>query len=198
MEKCAVLGRNNDRVVPKAEEFCPSAQTVEVCKNMLANMLNSVEKWCFGVLSKNQGKKVNKSGESCQLKCLHQHFGLSFASSYVSGENLQQDKAPTHKSAETSTCFLENGVDVLENWPPKSTDLNIIENLWSILKGRVAKRHSKTLEDLETFAFEEFYAIPNQYVEKLFKSIKNRLNLTKINQGTFHPILEASVFYLVS
>ena len=101
------------------------------------------------------------------------------------GEVLQQDNAPAHKSAETSTWFLENGVDVLENWPPNSPDLNIIENLWSILKGRIAKRHPKTLEDLETFALEEFYAIPDEYVQKLFKSIKNRLILTKINRGGF-------------
>ena len=34
-EKFAVLGRNNDRVVPKAEEFCSSTQTelksAEIC-----------------------------------------------------------------------------------------------------------------------------------------------------------------------
>ena len=97
------------------------------------------------------------------------------------GEVLQQ----AHKSAETCTSFLENGVDVLENWPLNSPDLNIIENLWSILKGRVAKRHPKTLEDLETFALEKFYVIPDEYVQKLFKSIKNRLILTKINRGGF-------------
>ena len=96
-----------------------------------------------------------------------------------------EDNAPAHKSAETSTWFLENGVDVLENWPPNSPDLNIIENLWSILKGRVAKRHPKTLEDLETFALEEFHAIPDEYVQKLFKSMKNWLILTKINRGGF-------------
>ena len=31
------------------------------------------------------------------------------------GELLQQDNAPAHKSAETSTWFLENCFDVLEN-----------------------------------------------------------------------------------
>ena len=39
------------------------------------------------------------------------------------GGSLQQDNATAHKSAETSTLFLENGVDVLENWPPNWPDL---------------------------------------------------------------------------
>ena len=50
------------------------------------------------------------------------------------------------------------------------SDLNI-ENLWSILKSRVAKRHPESLEDLETFALEEFYAIPDEYVQNI--STKN-------------------------
>ena len=56
----------------------------------------------------------------------------------------------------------------------------------SILKGRVAKRQLKTLEDLETFALEEFYANPDEYAQKLFKSIKNRLIITKNNRGGFN------------
>ena len=100
-------------------------------------------------------------------KSLHNILASHLLPHMYLGEVLQQDNAPAHKSAETSTWFLENGVDVLENWPPNSPDLNIIENLWSILKGRVAKRHPKTLEDLETFALEEFYAIPDEYVQKL-------------------------------
>ena len=107
---------------------------------------------------------------------------------------MQQDNAPAHKSAETSTWFLENGVDVLDNWPPNSPDLNIIENMWSILKGRVAKRHPKTFEDLETFAFEEFNAIPDEYVQKLYKSIKIRLNLTKITRRGFSRFFKLQCF----
>ena len=55
----------------------------------------------------------------------------------------------------------------------------------------------KTLEDLETFALEEFYAIPDKYAQKLIKSIKNRMILTKINRGGFARYLNASKFYLV-
>ncbi len=100
-------------------------------------------------------------------------------------EVFQQDNAPAHKSAETKTWFYENGVQVLENWPPNSPDLNIIENLWSIMKTNVGKRHPKNVEELERVVLEEFFLIPNSYVEKLFKSIKTRVNLTIINRGGF-------------
>ena len=33
------------------------------------------------------------------------------------GKIVQQDNAPAHKLAETSTWFLVNDVEVFENWP---------------------------------------------------------------------------------
>ena len=56
------------------------------------------------------------------------------------GEIVQQDNAPVYKPAETCTWFLENGVDVLENWPPNMPDLNIIENIWSELRKRQSSK----------------------------------------------------------
>ncbi len=71
-------------------------------------------------------------------------------------------------------------------WPPNSPDLNIVENLWSILKTNVGKRHPKNVEALERVVLEEFHLIPSSYVEKFIKSIKTRLNLTIINSGGFN------------
>ena len=82
--------------------------------------------------------KENRVNSSVHADILASHLLLQM---YL-GEISQQDNALAHKSAENCTWFLENGVEVLENWSPNSPDLKIIENL---LKN-IAKRHFKTLE----------------------------------------------------
>ena len=64
------------------------------------------------------------------------------------GEIFQQDNAPAHNAFGTKVWMAENAVDLLENWPAQSPDLNIIKNIWCILKQRVLKRHPKNIDDL--------------------------------------------------
>ena len=91
------------------------------------------------------------------------------------GEKLQQDNAPAHNSILSKTWFSENGLEILENWPPNS-DINIIENVWSLLKKRVFQRHPKNIEKLWAFCQEEFERIPLEYIQNLYNSIPDRLN----------------------
>ena len=46
-----------------------------------------------------------------------------------SGKKLHQDNAPAHISILSKTWFSENGLEILENWPPISPDINIIQNV---------------------------------------------------------------------
>ena len=69
----------------------------------------------------------------------------------IYGRNVifQQDNALCHKSRVVSSFMNNYGICCLSDWPPQSPDLNIIESLWSDLKGNVAKyRPANTLEDL--------------------------------------------------
>ena len=67
------------------------------------------------------------------------------------GEKLQQDNAPAHSSILSKTWFSENGLEILENWPPISPDINSIENVWSLLKKGVFRRHPKNIENFGHF-----------------------------------------------
>ena len=44
-----------------------------------------------------------------------------------------QDNAPCHVSRRTNQWKTENDIPTLE-WPPQSPDLNIIENVWIVIK----------------------------------------------------------------
>ena len=92
------------------------------------------------------------------------------------GKKLQQDNAPAHNWILSKTWFSENGLELLENWPPNSPDINIIENVWSLLKKRVFQRHPKNIEELWAFCQEEFERIPVEYIQNLYSSIPDRLN----------------------
>ena len=96
------------------------------------------------------------------------------------GEKLQQDNAPAHNSILSKTWFSENGLEILENWPPNSPDINIIENVWSLLKKRVSQRHPKNIEELWAFCQER---IPLEYIQNLYSSIPDRINKIVLCNG---------------
>ena len=111
------------------------------------------------------------------------------------GEKLRQDNAPAHNLILSKTWFSENGLEILKNWPPNSPDINIVENVWSLLKKRVFQRHPKNIGELRAFCQEELEWIPLEYIQNLYSSIPDRLN--KIVQSNWENI-KFGVFMLVS
>ena len=74
----------------------------------------------------------------------------------ILGDNwrLQQDNDPKHTSR-LAKEFLHNNVPEVMDWPSNSPNLNLIENLWAIVKRNVECRMSKNLDELERFMTEE-------------------------------------------
>ena len=64
---------------------------------------------------------------------------------------------------------------MLANWPPQSPDINIIENIWSILKAKVQKRSPKSENELWAAIEQEYYSIDDSVIIDLYASIPRRL-----------------------
>lgn len=89
---------------------------------------------------------------------------------------FMQDNAAIHNSKYTRDWLNSKNIDVL-NWPARSPDLNIIENLWGHLARKVYAngRQYNNLIDLKSAIEYEFYNIDICYIQKLFDSIPNRI-----------------------
>lgn len=60
---------------------------------------------------------------------------------------FQQDSAPAHTARSVKLWMQQNNIHVLD-WPGNSPDLNPIENLWELMKRKVAKRAPSNIPDL--------------------------------------------------
>ena len=90
---------------------------------------------------------------------------------------FMQDNAPCHKAKLVMDFMKENDIDLLP-WPPQSPDMNPIENLWAIIKGRRQKKYGvpKSKEELIDQIFDIWDNIEPELIEKLADSANKRIN----------------------
>ena len=87
----------------------------------------------------------------------------------------QQDNARPQSSQYTKTALRNMSITV-SSWPSLSPDLNIIENMWAILKRRVRKHHATSIQALRRAIEEEWAKTATKRLgEKLFDGIKFHL-----------------------
>jgi transposase len=94
----------------------------------------------------------------------------------------QQDNASPHTAGTSQRWFHNHGITLLD-FPPWSSDLNPIEDLWNNLKSRVYSHHPQTMEELEDWIADEWQATDLNYIRNLCVSMPKRLNLLLGNHG---------------
>lgn len=89
---------------------------------------------------------------------------------------FQEDNAPCHVSRVCNDWKTQNNIPVLP-WPAQSPDINVIENVWRVLKIRIKRRlHDiKNKADLERIVHEIWSSLPLHYIRSLYQSLPKRI-----------------------
>ncbi|CAF3400464.1 unnamed protein product [Rotaria sp. Silwood2] len=87
---------------------------------------------------------------------------------------LQQDNARPHVSIKTRKYFKKKHLHPIP-WRANSTDLNLIENIWSMLDDKLLKFNINNTEQLKTAMQMAWLEISNDTVRKLFESMPKRI-----------------------
>ncbi|KAI2661899.1 Transposable element Tc1 transposase [Labeo rohita] len=112
----------------------------------------------------NQGPRVwRKGGEAHSPSCLKS--SVKFPQS--------QDLAPAHTAKSTKRWLNYHGVGVLD-WPANSPDLNLIDNLWGIVKRKMKNKRPNNADELKTTVKETWVSIPPQQCHRLITSMPRR------------------------
>ena len=95
-----------------------------------------------------------------------------------------QDRAPCHK-AKRATALLATQDFTVMDWPGNSPDLNLIENLWSIMKRKLKSDHTITSLPMLHSALKRMWVsnLEPSLFKKLARSMPKRLRDCIANQG---------------
>ena len=127
-------------------------------------------------------RKGDKMNAAKYIEILNERLQIHMA---INGTTaFQQDSAPCHVAKVVKQWFASNSIQLLENWPSNSPDLNEIENCWAYMKNKVAE-HRPTSEKHLVDILKQVWPqeISAEYCKKLVKSMPQRIQGELDNNG---------------
>jgi hypothetical protein len=86
------------------------------------------------------------------------------------------DNAKCHTSASSKEFLADAGIQLVPEWPAQSPDLNIIENLWSILRTKVERATAKDFDQFKRNLHAAWQTIDPVVVSRLYDSWNGRMS----------------------
>jgi hypothetical protein len=111
---------------------------------------------------------------------------------------FQYDGAPAHR-AKRAVEWIKNRANTISDWPPNSPDLSAIENIWGILKSKIARRDPQSMRELEQFLMEEWDNMNQQVIDMLLSQASARFKMVVHEKGKqighlLHKIAKPEIF----
>lgn len=142
----------------------------------------------------NQKGKPAKSITMAQYKSvLHDTLlpqcNAMFAANGISNWYFQQDNDPSHPKAAKQeikawdAAHPGQAITLIENWPPNSPDLNLIENVWAYVKAKVEKAGPLNMADFKQCILNTLKNIPKSMIRNLYASMDDRIKACIENEG---------------
>jgi transposase len=139
---------------------------------------------CFSYHGLSKLVVVDETMNAEKYKNVLEHHLVPELRNFNSEIVFMQDNAPCHKARTVLQFFVDHGITVMD-WPAQSPDLNPIENLWSIIKQRRAKKFGMptTKNELIQQIFQIWENIDAEIKKKLAESVPKRLKELIENNG---------------
>jgi transposase len=101
-----------------------------------------------------------------------EYYGMDWSEMY-----FQQDNAPPHRSASTMKWIREQGIQLLEDWPAQSPDLNPIEHVWHHLKLKLSayERRATSVKELWERVDKEWNSFTEDECKRYVASMPKRI-----------------------
>jgi hypothetical protein len=90
------------------------------------------------------------------------------------GYRFVLDNASCHTSKATREFMKLEDIRVVDGWPAQAADLNLIENLWSVLQDRLSRMNHRTFDGFKQHMKEAWGSISPETIHNLYGSWEGR------------------------